>query len=339
MQAAFHFPEGFGFEQGALGRVGIQLAEVALDQPLAVHQPGLPQAFHRIVGLAGLDHAAQVDEVLQGPFAQLHHAAFHGQVAVEVAQPANARALEIPLQAGGQVTEVVADSQGAAAVITGLGLQQASDVGDAAPHRAFGTQLLDEQFRRRPMGHAALGRAQAEHVVEGCGVAQRPHHVAAVGHRQHAQGQGHGGAAAAAAGTQAWVIGVAGGAEHVVVALRAQAEFRHVGLADKDCAAGPHARHTDGVVLGHLFGEQRRAHRGADAGGGGQILHGLGHAVHPAQPLAAGQLSVALVGLGQQLLGRLQGHDRVDLGVVAFDLRQIRLHHFAAGKLTRTDGF
>ncbi|MCY1398697.1 hypothetical protein D9M71_137330 [compost metagenome] len=203
------------------------------------------------------------------------------------------------MQAASQVTQVVADSQGCAAVVAGLRLQQAGDVGDAAPHGPFGAQLLDEQLRRRAEGHAALGWAQAEHIVEGCRVAQRAHHVAAVGYRQHAQGQGHGGATATATGAQARVIGIAGGAEHAVVALRAQAKLRHVGLADEDRATGPHPRDADGVLGRHLLGEDRRAHGGTNARGGGQVLHRLGHAVHPAQPLTARQLAVALVGLGE----------------------------------------
>ena len=62
-----------------------------------------------------------------------------------------------------------------------------------------------------------------------------------------------------------WIEGVARRAEHVVVALRAKAEFRHVGLADDDGAGGAHALDDVAVLLRHEIGEDARAESGAQA--------------------------------------------------------------------------
>ncbi|MNP23382.1 hypothetical protein D3C76_1160890 [compost metagenome] len=64
-QATLDFPLGFGLELFALARVGIQRAETAVHQPVTVHQPSLPQAFHGEIRLTGFDLAAQARKVLQ----------------------------------------------------------------------------------------------------------------------------------------------------------------------------------------------------------------------------------------------------------------------------------
>ncbi|MNZ87682.1 hypothetical protein D3C78_1065490 [compost metagenome] len=144
-----------------------------------------------------------------------------------------------------------------ARIVPGLGAEQTGNIGDRAAHRSFGGQLLDEHLRSGPERHTPLGRTQSIDVVERRRIAQRPHHVAAVGHRQHAQRQRHRRPAAAAAGNQGRIVGVGGGAEHAVVGLRAEAEFRDVALADDDRPAVAHPRHADDVVLRNLLGEQR----------------------------------------------------------------------------------
>ncbi|MOA45907.1 hypothetical protein D3C78_1683540 [compost metagenome] len=87
-----------------------------------MHQPGLPQALQRVVGLAGFHFAAELDEVGQGALAQWQHAQLHGQVAVEVAQPADAGAFEVAPERRGQAVRVVAQRQRRARVIAGLGV-------------------------------------------------------------------------------------------------------------------------------------------------------------------------------------------------------------------------
>ncbi len=120
--------------------------------------------------------------------------------------------------------------------------------------------------------------------------------------------------------------------------MGAQAELGHVALADDDRATGPDPRHADGIPLGHMLGKQRRTHAGGHPGGGRQVLDRLGHAVHPAHGLALGQLPVSLVGLLQQGLGVPQRDQGIDQWIAALDLRQVGLHHFAAGQLAGMDG-
>ncbi|MNG32327.1 hypothetical protein D3C84_1183110 [compost metagenome] len=60
--------------------------------------PGIPQALGGITQGGVLDLAADGFEVDEGFTAQLQHALFHRQVAVQVAQPAQTCALEVTLQ-------------------------------------------------------------------------------------------------------------------------------------------------------------------------------------------------------------------------------------------------
>ncbi|MCY1459237.1 hypothetical protein D9M71_766930 [compost metagenome] len=60
--------------------------------------------------------------------------------------------------------------------------------------------------------------------------------------------------------------------------------------------------------------------------------------MHPAARMATGQLAVTFIGLGQQRLGRAQRHQRVDLRVETFDMRQVSLHHLPARQLAGMDG-
>ena len=77
------------------------------------------------------------------------------------------------------------------------------------------------------------------------------------------------------------VVGVQRGAEDGVVGVRAEAELRRVGLADEDRARPcERARRRCASVVGHEVLEDRRAQRGADAGGVRQVLGGLREAVH-----------------------------------------------------------
>ena len=114
--------------------------------------------------------------------------------------------------------------------------------------------------------------------------------IGAVGDRQHAQRERDAGAAARAARGLALVVGVERRAEHVVIGVGAEAEFRRVGLADDDGAGALDALDDDGVGGGHEILEDARALRRADAFGGGQVLHRLGQAVHPAPILRRAQV-------------------------------------------------
>ena len=199
---------------------------------------------------------------LQAAFADLDDAGFHRQVAVEVAEPADAHAARIEARRGR------ARSASFVAIESGTrGSQPAWTSSSAATSRTLrpigpsvlssATQTSDEGQRgTRPW----LGRKPTT-LFQAGGVAQAPHEVAAVGDRQHVRRQRDRGAAAAAAGRLGAVEGVAGDAEHLVEGVRAEAELRRVGLADDDAAGRLHALDHQRVVLRHVVGQQRRAER------------------------------------------------------------------------------
>ncbi|MCY1507177.1 hypothetical protein D9M68_414450 [compost metagenome] len=216
--------------------------------------------------------------------------------------------------------------------------QQHGHVAGRAPHRAFVGQLLQEHFGRRAEGHAPGRRPHAVDVAEGGRIAQRSAEIAAIRHRQHAGRQRRRRAAAAAAGGPGRVVGIAGGAIHLVVSMRPQPELRHIAAADEERAGRPHALDHDRVVRRHQVLVDERPHRSDHAAHRRQVLGRLRHAVKPAQPLARVQLSIALGGLAHQFVAIAPGDDGIELGVDPVDMRQIGGHDLAAGHLAQPDG-
>ena len=215
--------------------------------------------------------------------------------------------------------------------------KQHGHVAHRAPHRTFGTELTHELVAHRPRGNATGTRPEAEHVVVRGGVAQRSHEVAAVGHRLHAQRETHRRAAARSARRARRVPGIARDAEHRVVRVRAQAEFGRVGLADHDAAGALHARDHEVVEGGNVVGEERRAERGANAGGGRHVLDRHRKPVEHAAVGAGIEFRVARVGLAEQPFPRLQADDRVVSRIERVDAIEVRPHDLAAGNATRMD--
>ena len=162
--------------------------------------------------------------------------------------------------------------------------------------------------------------------------------VAAVGDRQHAQRDRDAGAAARSARGLALVVGVERAAEHVVVGVGAEPEFRRVGLADDDGAGALHALDHDGVGGRHEILEDARALRGADALGRGQVLDRLREAVHPAADIRRAQArSSRALACAQQIAAVLQRDDGVDLGIERVDVVEVGVHHLDAGHLLGLD--
>ncbi len=316
--ALLYFPLRLGLELSEQLRVAQVGAQLAAHQQLPQAQPGAPVVLARHVERAGLDLAADVAEGAERLFAELAHAGRQRQVGPDAAQPADAQALAVAveLQRVGR-GQGVRRRQRHPAVEARLHRQQARRVFHGARHRAFDAQLLEEQLLLGVAGHASARRPHADHVVEGGRVAQRAHHVAAVGHGHHAQGERHGRAAAAAARAALGRIGVARDAEHRGVGVRAESELGRVGLADDDGAGGPGAGHVQAVGARRRARRQRRAHRGRQPGGVAQVLHRERKAVHPAAPFAARQLGIALVGLRQRQRRIAQRHDGVERGFSA----------------------
>jgi hypothetical protein len=196
---------------------------------------------------------------------------------------------------------------------------------------------LDELVAERAGRHAAEARPQTEDVVERGRIAQRAHHVAAVGHRLQAQGQADRRAAARSAGRPRRVPRVARDAEDGVVGVRAESELGRVGLADDDGTGAPHARHHQPVVRRHMIG-QRRAERGADAGRRGHVLDGQRKAVQRPATLAARQFRIAGIGLRQQAFARLQADDGVHRRVQRLDALEVGEHRLVAREAARAQG-
>ena len=145
------------------------------------------------------------------------------QVTAQITQPADACAAKVPLQRPAPVLgALTAAGQRQAGIKPRLHRQQHRQIRNVARHGARHAELLEEHLVGGPMRHAAHGGAQAIHVVERRGGAQRPHHVRAVGHRQHAQSHGHPCATAAAASRALWVKRVARGAVHGVEGVAAR---------------------------------------------------------------------------------------------------------------------
>ena len=268
-------------------------------------------------------------------FAQRGDAGFQREVAAEVAEPADAQALQRRSRAvENRRLEGRVDRQRHARIVARLNRQQLRQVGDAARHRPFGAELAHPHVARRPERHAAGARAHTEDVVPRGGVAQRAHEVGAVGNGQQALRQRHCRAAARTAGADARVPGIGRGAEQRVEGVRAETELGHVGLADDDAACGLHARRHQAVLRGHGVFQQRAAVGGGEADRVAGVLDRLRHAVQPAAPSflrsAAREFGVARVGLLQQGVVACQVDDGVERRVEAVDAREVGLHDLAA---------
>ena len=118
---------------------------------------------------------------------------------------------------------------------------------------------------------------------------------------------------------QPLVEGVARRAEHFVVGLRAEAEFRHVGLADDDGAGGAHALDDVAVLLRHEIGEDARAEGGAQALRQRQVLDRDRQAEQRPGLGAAGKPEVGGLGLGKDFCAPAQRDDRIDRAVDGLD--------------------
>src|SRR5215831_17279404 len=140
------------------------------------------------------------------------------------------------------------DGKRGAWVGAGHHAEEHRDIGNRATHGAFYTQSMEKQFTAEAR-HAAVGSAKTKNIVEARWIAQRAHHVAAVSHRQHAQGQGNSGATATASGALRLIIGIQRRAKHGIVRLRAETHFGDVGFADENDARAAKALDKDLVVI------------------------------------------------------------------------------------------
>jgi hypothetical protein len=209
-------------------RVARRAAQLAAHQHLPQPQPGTPVVLARHVQRAGLHAAA---DVLQGVAAPSSHSSRCPAPAAGPARCGPASRCACPCsRRSGQRRR-------------GSGSGSRTTAARARPSPPSCTAAAPRPRRCAPSGrrwpscwkntsssglrrHAPARRPQADDVVEGrrdCAASRR--HVAAVGHRQHAERQRHGRAAAAAARGLRSVPGIARDAEHGVEGVRAQPEL------------------------------------------------------------------------------------------------------------------
>ena len=336
-QPALHFPLCFRFHQRAFCRICIKLLELAADLPGAQRLPVFPDAIDRVVRPRLLHRAAERLQHADRVLAKIEHAWLETQISAETSCPGHAGAPEIAPQRLDDLRGILAVGQGRARIVSGQDREQHGQIGHAAGHRPGNRERGVEGVghrRRDP----SIGGAEPEHVVERGGIAQRAAMVAAVGNRQHAKRERHRRAPAAAARGLGWIVRVERGAEYRVISLRAQSEFRRIGLADDDAAGPLDPLHVDRVLLRNDLLENRGSLCGADALSGRQVLDGLRKPVHPTHAPAVSERIIAFPCLLHQVVGVLQRHDRVHLRVDPADMVEIGAHHFGTGYLSGLDG-
>jgi hypothetical protein len=119
--------------------------------------------------------------------------------------------------------------------------------------------------------------------------------------------------------------------------VRAHAELRHVGLADRNRAGAPQPLDEQRVLERHLAGEDRRSARERKADRGLEILEGDRQAMQRAHFFPARDAAIRLVGQRQAPLVVQLRDDGVERRVEPVDLMEVRGHHFARRHLPRAD--
>ncbi len=254
-----------------------------------------------------LHMATDLLQAAQGGLAPLQDPRLHRIGAAPIAQPADPHPLGI---AGLQRRDLVmAHPMRLPRIGARDHIEQDGDILRAAPHRAQCGKLVQEGVADGLRGHQPPAWPETVDIVPGRRVAQRAHHVRPVGQRQHAGRQRHRRAAGRPAAGARRIVWVHRGAIDRVEGMRAQAEFRHIGLADEDRPRRAHPRRDQLVGLGHEIGQQGRTLGRRDARDIGQILD---RDRQPVQRPAPG------FGIGRprrrhQRVGVLQRDDGVDL--------------------------
>jgi hypothetical protein len=124
--------------------------------------------------------------------------------------------------------------------------------------------------------------------------------------------------------------------EDFVKCLRSRAEFRRIGLANRDCARAPDSFDNNIVFGGDVVFIEQRSKCRANASGLHQILVRDRQTMERPQRLFA---RLHLIGLHGGVGGhfRHQGYNGIDFRVHALDLLQVRGQGFAGGQLLHPD--
>ena len=253
--------------------------------------------------------------------AELEDPGLERQVAAEVAEPADPEPRGVGrLERRGERRGVLVDRERQLGVRAGERRQQRGEVARAARHRAGGADRRLEGRLGRRRADPAERRAEAVDVAERGRVAQRAHVVAAVGDR-HAARRPAPPPRRRWSRRRSWRGRTGCGSAR---RPRCRSASRSRTRARWSCRS--RSRRPPGCgatssesASGTKSREQRRAGRRDDPGGLLQVLDRVREPVHPAAPLAAGQLGVALRRLGEQLVAVAQRHDRVQRRVAALD--------------------
>ena len=156
-------PQCFRLDQVAVGGIGEQRPQAWPTPGDAPHQPGLPHPLGRHGERGRFDDAAKALRRAQPRDTALDDAGLHGQVAVEVAEPPDARSGCVEAQGCAclgnscELVQPTGERQRRTDVVAGLRPEQHGDVEHRATHRTLGGQLGEEAVAFGSAGHAALG--------------------------------------------------------------------------------------------------------------------------------------------------------------------------------------
>ena len=137
----------------------------------------------------------------------------------------------------------------------------------------------------------------------------------------------------ASAGTHACIPRITGRAMNLVEGMRAQTQFRNVGLADDDRASRLDTLRNDLVVLWHHTLEQRTPKVAWKAKHMRSVFNRMRYPMQPAHGFTACQLRVTRISLSKQIIIGRQMNQRVVMWIQTMNPSQIGLHHLTARQL------
>ena len=215
----------------------------------------------------------------------------------QIAPPGDTDALEIAPGIAAKMRAGGFQRERRARVGAGYGGEHQGNIFHSARQRAFHIQRRP-RHGSWPGGNPSGRRTHANHTAETGRVAQGSAEVSAIRDGQHAAGERNGRTAARASTGFRTVPRVDGGAEDLVVSLRAGAKFRRVGFAQTNGSGGAEPFHQQGILPRDVIAKDARAERGADAAHRLQVLVGDGEAVKRSRNFMVGLSFVSRRGAG-----------------------------------------
>ena len=174
----------------------------------------------------------------------------------------------------------------------------------------------------------------SKHAIEVAGRANAATNIAAEFYGCQARGNGCRGAAGRAAAGAVDVPWIIGGAIDLIKALQVRAHKWHIGFAEDDGACVDIALHANGVGLRYVVFALGNAADGNNAFGRKGILNGHGHPMQRSPVVAILRGAVSLCGALPGAF-EIEGHYRIDLGIVVFNALNEKFQHLGGGQLLR----